>query len=185
MLRNDAYWFSRLGVYIERADNTARILDVKYHVLLPERRAGRRPARLFPVVGDPALGLGADRLSLGLSREPEAVAGRRSPDPQRPDAALAGSCYENLVRYLDASPSPMAARARAAQARAIRTRLQNAASTRSSSRRACTNSSRTSSPRTTGWRARSPAVPDVKRIRAGGQFGLRCRDDGRHANSCD
>ena len=43
MLRNDAYWFSRLGVYIERADNTARILDVKYHVLLPahERSAAR------------------------------------------------------------------------------------------------------------------------------------------------
>ncbi|MGE0847315.1 MAG: alpha-E domain-containing protein [Flavobacteriaceae bacterium] len=36
MLRNDAYWFSRLGVYLERADNTARILDVKYHVLLPD-----------------------------------------------------------------------------------------------------------------------------------------------------
>ena len=36
MLRNDAYWFSRLGLYVERADNTARILDVKYHVLLPE-----------------------------------------------------------------------------------------------------------------------------------------------------
>ena len=35
MLRDDGYWFSRLGVYIERADNTARILDVKYHVLLP------------------------------------------------------------------------------------------------------------------------------------------------------
>ena len=35
MLRNDAYWFSRLGVYVERADNTARVLDVKYHVLLP------------------------------------------------------------------------------------------------------------------------------------------------------
>ncbi len=39
MLRNDAYWFSRLGVYIERADNTARVLDVKYHVLLPESEA--------------------------------------------------------------------------------------------------------------------------------------------------
>ena len=39
MLRNDAYWFSRLGVYMERADNTARILDVKYHVLLPESEA--------------------------------------------------------------------------------------------------------------------------------------------------
>jgi uncharacterized alpha-E superfamily protein len=36
MLRNDAYWFSRLGFFIERADNTARILDVKYHILLPE-----------------------------------------------------------------------------------------------------------------------------------------------------
>src|ERR1700755_791921 len=36
MLRNDAYWFSRLGLHLERADNTARILDVKYHVLLPE-----------------------------------------------------------------------------------------------------------------------------------------------------
>jgi uncharacterized alpha-E superfamily protein len=35
MLRSDAYWFTRLGVYIERADNTARVLDVKYHVLLP------------------------------------------------------------------------------------------------------------------------------------------------------
>src|SRR6201992_3297940 len=35
MLRNDAYWFTRLGVYLERADNTARILDVKYHLLLP------------------------------------------------------------------------------------------------------------------------------------------------------
>lgn len=37
MLRNDAYWFVRLGTFLERADNTARILDVKYHVLLPEQ----------------------------------------------------------------------------------------------------------------------------------------------------
>ena len=36
MLRNDAYYFTRLGTFIERADNTARILDVKYHVLLPQ-----------------------------------------------------------------------------------------------------------------------------------------------------
>lgn len=39
MMRNDAYWFVRLGTFIERADNTARILDVKYHVLLPEFEA--------------------------------------------------------------------------------------------------------------------------------------------------
>jgi uncharacterized alpha-E superfamily protein len=35
MLRNDGYWFLRLGAEIERADNTARLLDVKYHLLLP------------------------------------------------------------------------------------------------------------------------------------------------------
>ena len=35
MLRNDTYWFTRLGTAIERADNTARILDVKYKILLP------------------------------------------------------------------------------------------------------------------------------------------------------
>ena len=35
MLRNDIFDFCRLGTYLERADNTARILDVKYYVLLP------------------------------------------------------------------------------------------------------------------------------------------------------
>ncbi len=35
MLRDEAFHFHRLGTFIERADNTARILDVKYHVLLP------------------------------------------------------------------------------------------------------------------------------------------------------
>lgn len=36
MLQDDAYHFLRLGTFIERADNTARILDVKYHLLLPK-----------------------------------------------------------------------------------------------------------------------------------------------------
>ena len=35
MRRDDAFQFNRLGTYMERADNTARMLDVKYHVLLP------------------------------------------------------------------------------------------------------------------------------------------------------
>ena len=35
MLQNDIFNFARLGTYIERADNTARILDVKYYLLLP------------------------------------------------------------------------------------------------------------------------------------------------------
>jgi uncharacterized alpha-E superfamily protein len=35
MLRNEIFNFARIGTFIERADNTARILDVKYYVLLP------------------------------------------------------------------------------------------------------------------------------------------------------
>lgn len=35
LLRDDAFRFIRLGTFLERADNTARILDVKYHILLP------------------------------------------------------------------------------------------------------------------------------------------------------
>jgi len=35
MLRNDIYDFARLGTFLERADNTARIIDVKYYTLLP------------------------------------------------------------------------------------------------------------------------------------------------------
>jgi len=34
-LRDQAFHFNRLGTFLEHADNTARILDVKYHVLLP------------------------------------------------------------------------------------------------------------------------------------------------------
>src|SRR5258708_7247081 len=63
MLRNDAYWFTRLG---------------------------------------------AHRLSLGLSREPQAVARRRSAHPQRPDAALA----RQLLREPGALPRRHRARLR-------------------------------------------------------------------------
>jgi uncharacterized alpha-E superfamily protein len=35
MLRNEIFNFARIGTLVERADNTSRILDVKYYVLLP------------------------------------------------------------------------------------------------------------------------------------------------------
>jgi uncharacterized alpha-E superfamily protein len=35
MVRSDAYWFLQVGAALERADNTARLLDQKYHLLLP------------------------------------------------------------------------------------------------------------------------------------------------------
>ena len=36
LLRNDGYNFLLLGLFVERADNSARLLDVKYFVLLPK-----------------------------------------------------------------------------------------------------------------------------------------------------
>jgi len=35
MLRGDAYYFTRLGTFLERAEDTARILDVRHEVFLP------------------------------------------------------------------------------------------------------------------------------------------------------
>jgi len=37
--RTQMWWFFELGRFLERADNTSRILDVKYYMLLPDRGA--------------------------------------------------------------------------------------------------------------------------------------------------
>lgn len=37
--RTQSWWFFELGRHLERADNTSRILDVKYYMLLPDRHA--------------------------------------------------------------------------------------------------------------------------------------------------
>lgn len=37
--RDQAWYFYQLGRYLERADQTTRLLDIKYHVLLPDSRA--------------------------------------------------------------------------------------------------------------------------------------------------
>lgn len=36
--RDQAWYFYQLGRYLERADQTTRLLDIKYHVLLPDSR---------------------------------------------------------------------------------------------------------------------------------------------------
>jgi len=40
MNRGEAWHFARMGMLLERADKTTRILDVKYYVLLPESHVG-------------------------------------------------------------------------------------------------------------------------------------------------
>lgn len=43
MMRNEIYDFLRIGTFLERADYTARIIDVKYYVLLPSVSAVGTP----------------------------------------------------------------------------------------------------------------------------------------------
>jgi uncharacterized alpha-E superfamily protein len=44
MLKDDAFRFIRLGTFLERADNTARLLDVKFHSLSQGRLANPAPS---------------------------------------------------------------------------------------------------------------------------------------------
>jgi uncharacterized alpha-E superfamily protein len=101
MLRNDAYWFSRLGVYTERADNTARILDVKYHVLLPEteRVGGSLDYFQWSTILREVSALTAYHWVYRESLKPWLVADLLILNRQMP-RSLASS-YENIVRFLD------------------------------------------------------------------------------------
>ena len=101
MLRNDAYYFLRLGTYIERADFTARILTVKADVLDPDR---------------PSLGGGFDYFQWSwilrsvsaltsyhwVYREnlkPHLVAEFLILKEEMPRSLV--SCYDNVTRFLD------------------------------------------------------------------------------------
>jgi hypothetical protein len=79
MLRNDMYW-------PRPVHRTRRQYRPHPRREIPSPPAGERErrllARLFPVGGDPARGLGADRLSLGLPARHPALARRRPPDSQ-------------------------------------------------------------------------------------------------------
>ena len=46
-LQDDAFWFMQLGMYLERADNTARILDVRFADAEPNSREAARQLEDF------------------------------------------------------------------------------------------------------------------------------------------
>ena len=126
MLRNDAYWFSRLGVYIERADNTARILDVKYHLLLPAHEHVGGPLDYYQWAGilRSVSALTAYHWVYRESLKPWLIADLLILNDQMPRSL--SSCYENLVQNLDRIAGAYGRQGPAQrQARGIRTRLQN------------------------------------------------------------
>jgi uncharacterized alpha-E superfamily protein len=126
MLRNDAYWFTRLGVFIERADNTARILDVKYHLLLPAQQHVGGPLDYFQwaTMLRSVSALTAYHWVYRESLKPWLIADLLILNDQMPRSLA--SCYENLARNLDQIARAYGRQGPAQrQARAIRARLEN------------------------------------------------------------
>lgn len=101
MLRSDAYWFTRLGSAIERADNTARILDVKYHLLLPETEGvgGSLDYFQWTTILREVSALTAYHWVYRESVKPLLVADLLILNKQMPRSLA--NCYEMLVRHLD------------------------------------------------------------------------------------
>jgi uncharacterized alpha-E superfamily protein len=101
MLRNDAYWFSRVGLYIERADNTARILDVKYHVLLPEHESvgGSLDYFQWTAILRAVSALNAYHWVYRESVKPWHIADLLILKIEMPRSLIA--CYDNIVHFLD------------------------------------------------------------------------------------
>jgi uncharacterized alpha-E superfamily protein len=101
MLRNDAYWFMRLGHYIERADNTARLLDVKYHVLLPEHETigGSLDYFQWTAILRAVSALTSYHWVYRDGVKPWLVADFLILKRAMPRSFI--SCYENIVQFLD------------------------------------------------------------------------------------
>ena len=101
MLRNDSFWFTRLGGALERADNTARILDVKYHLLLPETEdvGGTLDYFQWTTILREVSALTAYHWVYRESVKPWLVADLLILNAQMPRSLA--NCYEILVRHLD------------------------------------------------------------------------------------
>ena len=126
MLRNDVYFFSRVGVYLERADNTARILDVKYHVLLPAPAnvGGGLDYFQWASILRSVSALTAYRWVYRESLKPWLIADLLVLNEQMPRSLA--SCYENLTAYLDELSLAYGRQGGAQRtARSVRTKLQN------------------------------------------------------------
>jgi len=126
MLRNDAFYFNRLGLYMERADNTARILDVKYHVLLPNNEpiGGPLDYLQWSAILRSVSALTSYHWVYRDSLRPWRIADLLILNDEMPRSL--SSCYDNLVRYLDDIATSYAQQGPAQRrARAMRARMKN------------------------------------------------------------
>lgn len=101
MLRGDAFWFVNLGSAVERADNSARLLDVKYHLLLPrgESVGGSLDYFQWTTILRTVSAMTAYRWVYRDSVKPWLVADLLILNHQMPRSLAA--CYDEILRHLD------------------------------------------------------------------------------------
>jgi len=101
MLRTDHFWFQRLGTFVERADNIARLLDVKYHVLLPEWEpvGGGLDYFQWSSILRAVSAVTSYHWVYRENIRPWLVADFLILRPEQPRSLI--SCYESLNQYLD------------------------------------------------------------------------------------
>ncbi len=99
-LRNDGYQFAQLGISLERADNTARILDMKYYALLRSGGAAAPTVRnvQWETILRAAAALRSYRWLNGADMLPESIAEFLILDRRMPRAIL--FCMETAAHSL-------------------------------------------------------------------------------------
>ncbi len=105
-------YFTRLGTFLERADNTARILDVKYYVLLPQDEGvgGALDYYQWQSILRSVSALRAYHWVYHERLQPWLIAELLILRPEMPRSLLA--CYDQITRYLELiGRGPMAASA--------------------------------------------------------------------------
>jgi uncharacterized alpha-E superfamily protein len=126
MLRTDHFWFQRLGTFLERADNIARLLDVKYHVLLPEWEpvGGGLDYFQWSSILRSVAALTSYHWVYRENIRPWLVADFLILRPEQPRSLI--SCYQSLNQYLDRLAEEYGRQGPAQRiARATFARLQN------------------------------------------------------------
>ncbi|MET4130348.1 alpha-E domain-containing protein [Roseovarius sp. MBR-6] len=104
MMRNEIFDFLRIGTFLERADYTARIIDVKYYVLLPSINAvGTMIDNVhWESILRAVSGRGGFRMEYGAGGGPREIVHFLVLDKRMPRSlAFCVSKIEDNLRYLD------------------------------------------------------------------------------------
>jgi hypothetical protein len=153
MLQDEALRFIRLGTFLERADNTARILEVKYLNLLPGSDEEMQSADYYQWS---ALlrSVSAFEVYRGSTATRSPASCRRAADPARRHAASLARCMKEVYSNLPVWPTP--ARPKPNDSPGSLSPICISGASSGFSRAACASISKTSATGSSTWAAGSP-----------------------------